>query len=74
MTIGMHAYALAAHRFGVDTVILPSRNEPDLDDLPAEVRSALHFVLAKRIEDVLAAALDAIPTELTPEVLPQSMV
>jgi len=49
--------ALAAHRFGVDTVIIPKKNENDLDDLPADVRKALKFVLAEHVEDVLDAAL-----------------
>jgi ATP-dependent Lon protease len=56
---GVKDKVLAAHRFGVDTVILPHRNGPDLDDLPAEVRKSLHFVLADRVEDVLAAALES---------------
>jgi ATP-dependent Lon protease len=71
---GIKDKILAAHRFGVDTVILPYRNEPDLDDLPAEVRESLHFVLAKRIEEVLAAALEAMPTELKIEAEPQPIV
>lgn len=56
---GVKDKVLAAHRFGVDTVILPHRNEPDLDDLPLDVRQSLHFVLADRVEDVLAAALES---------------
>jgi ATP-dependent Lon protease len=54
---GIKDKVLAAHRFGVDTVILPRRNEPDLQDVPDEVRTALKFVLAERVEDVLQAAL-----------------
>ncbi len=54
---GIKDKVLAAHRFGVDTVILPKRNEPDLQDVPEEVRGALKFVLAERVEDVLKAAL-----------------
>jgi ATP-dependent Lon protease len=54
---GIKDKVLAAHRFGVDTVILPKRNEPDLQDVPDEVRQALKFVLAERVEDVLKAAL-----------------
>ncbi len=63
---GIKDKVLAAHRFGVDTVILPHRNAPDLDDLPPDVRQSLHFVLADRVEDVLTAALDsAAPTQPT---------
>ena len=68
---GIKDKILAAHRFGVDTVILPQRNEPDLDDLPAEVREALHFVLASHIEQVLAAALEAVPSPSPTEAEPQ---
>jgi len=56
---GVKDKVLAARRFGVDTVILPHRNAPDLDDLPSDVRQSLHFVLADRVEDVLAAALES---------------
>jgi ATP-dependent Lon protease len=55
---GIKDKVLAAHRFGVDTVILPRRNEPDLDDVPEEVRSQLTFVLAEQVDDVLNAALE----------------
>ncbi|MBL8152613.1 MAG: endopeptidase La [Anaerolineae bacterium] len=54
---GIKDKILAAHRFGVDTVIIPKKNENDLDDLPEEVRKELTFVLAESVDDVLAAAL-----------------
>ena len=54
---GIKEKVLAAHRAGLKIIILPRRNEPDLDDLPREVRRALHFVLVDRVEQVLAAAL-----------------
>jgi ATP-dependent Lon protease len=54
---GIKDKILAAHRFGVDTVIIPKKNENDLDDLPDDVRQELTFVLAERVEDVLNAAL-----------------
>ncbi len=54
---GIKDKVLAAHRFGVDTVIIPKKNANDLDDLPADVRKALKFVLAEHVEDVLDAAL-----------------
>ncbi len=54
---GIKDKVLAAHRFGVDTVIIPAKNENDLDDLPDDVRSELKFVLAESVEDVLKAAL-----------------
>ena len=54
---GIKDKVLAAHRMGLDTVILPSRNEQDLDDLPDEVRNSLHFILANTVDEVLSAAL-----------------
>ncbi len=54
---GIKDKVLAAHRLGVDTVILPRRNEPDLADVPEDVRRVMKFVLAERVEDVLNAAL-----------------
>jgi ATP-dependent Lon protease len=55
---GVKDKILAAHRFGVDTVILPRRNAADLEDVPEEVRGVMHFVLAQDVNEVLAAALD----------------
>jgi ATP-dependent Lon protease len=54
---GIKDKVLAAHRFGVDTVILPKRNEADLDDVPEEVRAKLKFVLAEVVDEVLNTAL-----------------
>jgi ATP-dependent Lon protease len=54
---GIKEKVLAAHRAGLKTIILPRRNEPDLDDLPKEVRKALKFVLVDRVEQVLKTAL-----------------
>jgi ATP-dependent Lon protease len=39
--------------------VLPRENEHDLDELPAETREALEFILADSIDDVLSAAFDA---------------
>ncbi|MAS37595.1 MAG: endopeptidase La [Anaerolineaceae bacterium] len=55
---GIKDKVLAAHRLGVDTVVIPKKNENDLEDLPDEVRENLTFVLAETVEDVLAAALE----------------
>jgi ATP-dependent Lon protease len=58
---GIKDKVLAAHRLGVDTVIIPAKNENDLDDLPDEVREDMHFVLANQVSDVLDAALETVP-------------
>ncbi|HYT89472.1 MAG TPA: S16 family serine protease [Gemmataceae bacterium] len=54
---GIKEKVLAARRTGVRRVILPRDNEQDLRELPEAVRREMEFILAERIEDVLAAAL-----------------
>jgi ATP-dependent Lon protease len=54
---GLKQKILAAHRVGLKTVIIPQRNEKDLDDIPEEVRKALNVVLVDRVEQVFKAAL-----------------
>ena len=54
---GVKEKVLAAHRYGLTTVILPKRNEGDLDDVPEAVRNQMHFIFAERVEDVVEAAL-----------------
>ncbi len=55
---GLKEKALAASRAGLDTVIMPKRNEPDLDELPDEVRQKMRFVLVESVSDVFRAALE----------------
>jgi ATP-dependent Lon protease len=55
---GVKQKLLAAHRAGLTTVIVPKRNEPDLDDLPAEVREQLTVHAVADVADVLAIALE----------------
>jgi ATP-dependent Lon protease len=54
---GIKEKVLAAHRAGLKTVILPARNEKDLDELPDEVRKDLTFIFAEKVADVFQAAL-----------------
>jgi len=54
---GVKEKVLAAHRAGLDTAILPKRNERDLEDVPEQVRDKMHFIFAERVDDVLNAAL-----------------
>ncbi len=54
---GVKEKVLAALRAGIDTVMLPSRNRRDLDDIPAAARSRLRFVWLERVDDALATAL-----------------
>lgn len=53
---GIKEKVLAAHRAGIKRIILPKRNEADLDEIPDDVRKSLEFVLVERIDEVLNAA------------------
>jgi ATP-dependent Lon protease len=55
---GLREKVLAAQRAGLKRVVLPRENEQDLEDIPAEIKRELEFVLADSIEDVLAVAFD----------------
>jgi ATP-dependent Lon protease len=55
---GIKDKILAAHRLGVDTVIVPKKNENDLDDVPEQVRKELKFVLVDYVDQALEAALE----------------
>ena len=48
---------LAAHRASIRTVVIPKDNEPDLEDIPGDVRQDLDIVLAEFVDDVLNTAL-----------------
>lgn len=54
---GLKEKALAAHRAGIKTVVLPTDNRRDLDELPRNVRRQLNFVFADHMDQVLATAL-----------------
>jgi ATP-dependent Lon protease len=54
---GVKEKVLAAARYGLDTVILPRRNDSDLDELPEVVRKQMKFILVDTVDEVLAAAL-----------------
>jgi ATP-dependent Lon protease len=55
---GVKQKVLAAHAAGLTDVILPERNRGDLDDVPEEVRNAMHFHFAMTIDEVLGVALE----------------
>src|SRR5438105_9177596 len=58
---GVKEKLLAAHRFGIDTIILPHGNEKDLAEVPEEVRNVLTINLVDTIDEVLALALQEQP-------------
>jgi ATP-dependent Lon protease len=63
---GVKQKLLAAHRAGLTEIIIPKRNEPDLDDLPEDIRKQLTVHAVADVADVLALALrapDTIPAQ-----------
>jgi len=61
---GIKAKVLAARRAGLTRVILPDRNQRDLDEVPEEIRDTLELIFASDMSEVLAAALEAPGTEI----------
>jgi ATP-dependent Lon protease len=55
---GLKQKVLAAHAAGLTEVIVPERNAPDIDDVPAEVRDKMRFHVVATIDQVLDAALE----------------
>src|SRR6202171_4125996 len=54
---GIKEKVLGAHRAGIRRVLLPTRNEADLDDIPADLRAEMELVLIDSIDQVLREAL-----------------
>lgn len=67
---GIKDKVLAAHRVGLQRVILPKKNEKDLHEVPENVKKDLAFVLVSHIDEVLQAAF---PGGMTTAVSPQDM-
>jgi ATP-dependent Lon protease len=55
---GLKEKVLAAHRAGIKRVIIPERNKPDLDEVPAEVKNDLEFIAVSKMDQLLEAALE----------------
>jgi ATP-dependent Lon protease len=62
---GVKQKLLAAHRAGITTIVLPKRNEPDLEDVPSSVLEELTVHLASDVREVLDVALVAAPVAAT---------
>ncbi|HYL89410.1 MAG TPA: endopeptidase La [Burkholderiales bacterium] len=58
---GVKEKTLAALRAGIKTVMLPKRNEKDLEDVPAEAKAKLEFVFLERVEDAIRTAIGELP-------------
>jgi ATP-dependent Lon protease len=60
---GVKEKVLAAHRAGLHRVLLPARNEADLDDIPADLRAEMDLIMVESIDQVLTHALPALVTQ-----------
>jgi ATP-dependent Lon protease len=63
---GIKEKVIAAHRSGIERVLLPSENKKDLEDVPEEVKKDLEFIFAETVEDVFEIALGVTLPELKP--------
>jgi ATP-dependent Lon protease len=63
---GLKEKILAAHRAGIRRILLPSRNEADVEDLPGDVRQELQIVFVSQIREVIDAALEVLVANLPP--------
>ncbi|MBN2542733.1 endopeptidase La [bacterium] len=54
---GLKAKALAAHRSGIDTILLPKANEKDIEEIPEEITKNIKFVFIETMDDLLKKAL-----------------
>lgn len=55
---GIKEKVLAAHRVGLKTVILPNRNEADLEDIPEEIQNEINFIFVESMDEVIETALE----------------
>jgi len=67
---GIKEKCLAAHRSGIRRIVLPMRNEPDLDELPPQVRDDLEIILVSRVDEVPTHVLLMEPTNPAEQVAP----
>jgi len=68
---GVKEKILAGHRNGLRTIILPKRNEQDLDDVPDEIKKSMKFLFVDTVDEVLDSALEPVrkpkKTKATPK-------
>jgi ATP-dependent Lon protease len=70
---GLKEKALAAQRAGINRLVIPRRNEPDIEDIPEHLRKHMEFVVVDSIDEVLDAALEPVePTKLRRDGRPRS--
>jgi ATP-dependent Lon protease len=70
---GLKEKALAAQRAGINRLVIPRRNEPDIEDIPEHLRKHMEFVVVDSIDEVLDAALEPVePAKLRRDGRPRS--
>lgn len=62
---GLKEKVLAAHRAGIDTIIIPFDNKKDLEDIPDNIKSKINFVIVSQANTVLSTALSMMPSVKT---------
>ncbi len=67
---GIKEKVLAAYRAGIRRIILPSRNDGDVEDIPEDVRKDLEIVFVSRIDEVIEAALEVLVANPPPPRVP----
>jgi ATP-dependent Lon protease len=70
---GIKEKVLAAHRAGIHRIILPARNESDLEEIPEDVRAELNIKLITRINEIVDVALEKFVANPPPPVPPELM-
>jgi ATP-dependent Lon protease len=68
---GLKEKVLAAHRAGIRRIIIPARNEADLEEIPEDVRSELNIKAVTRIREVVDTALENVVANPPPPVPPE---
>ena len=62
---GIKEKVLAAHRAGIERVVLPKTNEKDLAELPEQIRDEIEFVLVENVEQAVTATVPSLANRFT---------
>jgi ATP-dependent Lon protease len=68
---GIKEKVVGAHRAGIQRIMLPTRNRKDYDDIPEIARKEVEFIWLERVEEAVAAALEAKKADAAPGTVPQ---
>jgi len=69
---GIKEKVLSAHRAGIRRIIVPARNDADIEEIPEEVRRELEIIFVSRIGEALDAALEILVSNPPPPLPPSS--